>query len=357
MDGSTYDSLVMDEILEMSLTSVSISRPNPWVGAAVVVDGKVISLGGTKELGDRHAEVVALDSVVGRAQGSTMYVTLEPCAHFGRTPPCAERIVRDGVKETVIGTLDPDAKVSGKGVAYLMNAGVKVKVLSQSRPVVYGLRQYVKHRTIGEPWVVLKLATTLDGKVAAKDGSSKWITSPESRYDAHLLRSNSDVIVVGANTVRVDDPSLTARNSDGSEMRRQPKRIVLGTVPDGAKVVPAESYVGEFSELLERLGREEVLQVLVEGGPKVAYDLHVKNLVDEYVFYIAPTLGLGGAKDAFDGLGGASIDDFWRSSFETVDRLGRDLRVSMLSNRAKDLLDNHMNWSRRVAQELGAELV
>ncbi len=357
MVESKPDPAVFDAILELGQKSQSVSRPNPWVGAAVVSDHGVVSLGATEGPGERHAEVVALDLAGDRANGATMYVTLEPCAHFGKTPPCAERIAKEGVREVVVGTLDPDPKVSGKGVSYLINAGISVKVISDDYRVVHGLRQYVKQRSVGEPWVVLKLAITIDGKVAAKDGSSKWITGPKARHDVHKLRANSDVIVVGANTVRVDDPSLTARDVDGVALTRQPKRVVLGTIPADAKVLPAESYMGSFKDLLLRLGQEEALQVLVEGGPKVAYDLHARGLLDEYVFYIAPMLGLGGSRDAFDGGVALSIDGFWRSSFETVDRLDADLRVSLLSVGARDLLDNHISWSRRLAQELGAEIV
>ena len=357
MAQSIPDPVVLDAILELSFKSQGVARPNPWVGAAVVCDKEIVSLGATEGPGDRHAEVVALDLAQSRAKGSTMYVTLEPCAHFGKTPPCAERIAKEGVKEVVVGTLDPDPKVSGRGVSYLIDAGVSVKVISNNQGVIHGLRQYIKQRSVGEPWVVLKLAMTLDGKVAAKDGSSKWITGSEARRDVHNLRANSDVIVVGANTVRVDDPSLTARDAAGVAYSRQPKRVVLGAIPEGAKVLPAKSVTGSFKDLLLDLGQEDVIQVLVEGGPKVAYDLHSKGLVDEYVFYIAPMLGLSGSKDAFDGGAAVSIDEFWRSSFETVDRLDGDLRVSLLHGKAKDLLENHTSWSHSLAQELGVEIV
>ena len=174
--------------------------------------------------GGRHAEVVALDLAGEAAAGSTVYVTLEPCSHHGRTPPCAEALIAAGVARVVVGVEDPDRNVAGRGIDRLRQAGREVTVGVSSAAVRASLAAYLAHRRRGRPWVVLKLACTLDGRIAAPDGTSKWITGPEARADAHGLRAESDAILVGAGTVRADDPALTVRDADG----RDPLRVVLG---------------------------------------------------------------------------------------------------------------------------------
>jgi diaminohydroxyphosphoribosylaminopyrimidine deaminase/5-amino-6-(5-phosphoribosylamino)uracil reductase len=359
MTSKCYERDVFTEALRKSFTAVRSARPNPWVGAALAFGSEVVSVGATEGPGGRHAEIVAFDEALSNGvspKGATLYVTLEPCAHFGRTPPCTSRIVKEGVEEVVIGTLDPDPKVRGLGVQALLEAGVAVKVLKDSYEVIFGLRPYIKQRYQGRPWVVLKLAITLDGKVAARDGSSKWITGVEARRDAHLIRERSEAIVVGANTVRLDNPSLRARNAADEDLVFQPRRIVLGDIPDDAKVLPAESYKGDLEVLLRRLGTEEVMQVLFEGGPSVAYSLHAEGLVDEYVFYIAPALGLGGAIDAFSGGEGRTVADFWRSSYEMVKQLGDDIKVTLLADSSRKMLLDHLSFSLSTVEKLGGKL-
>src|SRR5579872_4105066 len=185
--------------------------PNPWVGALVVDDaGVVVAQGHTQAPGDAHAEVVALRRAGDLARGSTIVVTLEPCAHVGRTGPCAQAIFDAGVRRVVIGTEDPDPRVAGRGVALLRASGIEV----EEALVRDQLAPYLWHRTTGRPYVVAKVAATLDGAVAMADGTSKWITSEPARRDAHRLRAESQAIVVGAGTVRADDPALTARLDD-----------------------------------------------------------------------------------------------------------------------------------------------
>ncbi len=295
--------------------------PNPWVGSVVEPGG---FQGATSPPGGPHAEVVALKAAGDAARGATMYVTLEPCSHTGRTPPCVEWIVDAGIARVVVGIEDPDERVRGAGIRALRAAGVTVDVGVCAEEVGAQLAPYLKHRTTGRPWVVLKLAATLDGRTAAPDGSSKWITGAEARADAHRLRAESDAVIVGAGTVRADDPSLTVRHVEG----REPLRVVLGKAPEGAKVHPALELTGELDDVLEELGRRGVLQALVEGGATVAGEFHRAGLVDRYVLYLAPALfGGDDARPLFTGPGAPTIADVWRGRIVSVQRLGDDLRV------------------------------
>jgi diaminohydroxyphosphoribosylaminopyrimidine deaminase/5-amino-6-(5-phosphoribosylamino)uracil reductase len=288
-------------------------------------DGPAI-VAATEPPGGPHAEASALAAAGGAARGATVYVTLEPCAHHGRTPPCADALVSAGVRRVVIGIEDPDPIVSGRGIQKLREGGVDVVVGVCAAQVSDQLAPYVKHRTSGRPWVVLKLAATLDGRTAAADGTSQWITGPLARADAHRLRAESDAVLVGAGTVRADDPALTVRDAEG----RDPLRVVLGAIPDGARVAPALSLTGDLEAVLEELGRRGVLQVLVEGGPTVAAGFHRAGLVDRYVLYLAPALtGGDDGPGMFRGPAVATIGDLWRGRIVAVEQLGPDLRVEL----------------------------
>jgi diaminohydroxyphosphoribosylaminopyrimidine deaminase/5-amino-6-(5-phosphoribosylamino)uracil reductase len=304
------------------------TSPNPWVGCVVVpVDGEPFE-GATAPPGGPHAELTALRRAGDRAAGATLYTTLEPCAHHGRTPPCTDAIVAAGVRRVVVGVLDPDPLVAGGGVARLEAAGVTVTLGVGADAVTEQLGPYLKHRRTGRPWVVLKLASTLDGRTAAPDGSSRWITGEAARADVHRLRASSDAVLVGAGTVRADDPELTARTEPVAV--RQPLRVVLGRAPDDARVRPALELSGDLGDVLDDLGRRGVLQVLVEGGARVAHDFHAARLVDRYVLYLAPAL-MGGddGYPLLHGPGAGSIDELWRGRLVSVDRLGDDLRVEV----------------------------
>ncbi|HEY8080909.1 MAG TPA: bifunctional diaminohydroxyphosphoribosylaminopyrimidine deaminase/5-amino-6-(5-phosphoribosylamino)uracil reductase RibD [Acidimicrobiales bacterium] len=304
------------------------SRPNPWVGA-VVVDGRgvMIASGATEPPGERHAEVVALDAAGEAALGATLYVTLEPCAHTGRTPPCTDRIIAARVARVVVGLEDPDTRVSGSGLRALRDAGIVVDVGTRADEVRADLAPYLHHRSTGRPLVVLKWASTLDGRTAAPDGSSRWITSETARRDVHQLRADSDAVLVGAGTVRRDDPQLTVRFGG---FDRQPLRVVLGAAPPGARVHPCLEYSGDLGEMLDDLGSRGVLQLLVEGGAHVAHEFLAAGLVDRIVAYLAPAL-LGGDDGApvFAGTGVATIADALRGRFVSVAALGEDLRVEV----------------------------
>lgn len=305
------------------------TSPNPWVGAVVEPGG---ASGATQPPGGSHAEVVALRQARAAASGGTLYVTLEPCAHTGRTPPCVDAIVDSGVARVVVGVEDPDERVRGAGIRALRAAGIAVDVGVCAEEVRQQLAPYLKHRSTGRPWVVLKLAATLDGRIAAPDGSSRWITGPAARTDAHRLRAESDAVIVGAGTVRVDDPSLTVRDAPASVAERtgakDPLRVVLGLAPGGAKVHPALELGGDLGDILDELGRRGVVQALVEGGATVAGEFHRAGLVDRYVLYLAPAFfGGDDAVPLFTGPGAATMAEVWRGRIASVHQLGDDLRI------------------------------
>jgi diaminohydroxyphosphoribosylaminopyrimidine deaminase/5-amino-6-(5-phosphoribosylamino)uracil reductase len=305
------------------------TSPNPWVGAVVVPpDDRPAAEGATRPAGGPHAEAVALELAGASARGATVYVTLEPCSHHGRTPPCADALVAAGVRRVVVGVVDPDPHVSGRGIERLRQGGIDVEVGVGARDVQASLRPYLAQRQRGRPWVVLKLAATLDGRIAAPDGSSRWITGVEARLDVHRLRAESDAILVGAGTVRADNPALTVRDVPG----RDPLRIVLGQPPEHAQVHPAIVHDGELEPLLTDLAGRGIIQLLVEGGSHVAASFHRAGLVDQYVLYLAPAL-LGGddGLPLFSGPGAATMADAWRGRITEIRPVGPDLRIDLLA--------------------------
>ena len=318
------DQQSMREAVLVAASAQHICRPNPWVGAVLVAaDGRRFS-GFTQPVGQAHAEVQALRAAGEAARGATMYVTLEPCNHFGRTPPCTEAIITAGVARVVIGVQDPDQRVAGTGIARLRDAGVAVQVGVEAEAVNEQLAAYLHHRRTGRPLVMLKLAMTIDGYIAAKSGASSWITGELARRRVHELRAASDAIVVGAGTVRADDPQLTVRDAPGAS----PRRIVLGRAPVDARVHPCTEWTGSLTELLDTLGGEHVLQLMVEGGAKVAASFHQAGLIDRYVFHIAPAImGGGDAVPAFAGDTAATLADVWRGRTISTQQLGDDVEV------------------------------
>jgi diaminohydroxyphosphoribosylaminopyrimidine deaminase/5-amino-6-(5-phosphoribosylamino)uracil reductase len=321
----------MGRAMELAATVRSTTTPNPWVGAVVVTaDGAtIVGEGATAPPGGAHAEVTALRQAGEAARGATLYSTLEPCSHDGRTPPCIEAIIDAGVARVVVGVEDPDPQVAGRGLAALADAGIDVVLGVAADEVADQLAPYLKHRSTGQPWVVLKMAASLDARTAAPDGTSRWITGEEARRDVHRLRAHSDAVLVGAGTVRADDPALTVRLGDGEE-HPQPLRVVLGRAPEGARVHPALELSGDLGQVLDELGRRGVVQVLVEGGARVAHDFHIAGLVDRYVLYLAPVFfGGDDARPLFSGPGAGTIADVWKGRLVSVERLGDDLRVEV----------------------------
>ncbi len=322
------DLAAMRRALALAASVRARTSPNPWVGAVVVTpDGDCFD-GATAPPGGPHAEVVALAAAGERARGATLYTTLEPCSHHGRTPPCTGAVTAAGVTRVVVGVIDPDPQVSGRGVAALREHGIAVDVGVAGDEAAELLAPYLKHRATGRPWVVLKLAATLDGRLAAPDGTARWITGDEARADAHRLRALSDAVLVGAGTVRADDPELTVRVEPVPD--HQPLRVVLGRAPDGAKVHPTLEMAGEPGAVLDELGAKGVLQVLVEGGARVAHAFHGAGVVDRYVLYLAPALfGGDDGVPMFGGPGAPRVEDLWRGRIVSVAMLGADVRVEL----------------------------
>ncbi len=327
----------MASAIDAAWSSRTLAPPNPWVGAVLVSeDGSHTFSGSTRRPGSNHAEREVLDAAGELATGSTVYTTLEPCNHTGRTGPCTQALIDAGVRRVVIAVLDPDPLVAGAGQAALEAAGVDVVLGVGAAEVAAQLAPYLHHRRTGRPWVVLKLAATLDGRTAAADGTSQWITGDAARLDAHQVRAESDAILVGAGTVRLDDPSLTVRGvlaSDG-QPPREPLRVVLGRADPDAKIHPCREMSGDLDVVLDDLGTDQIVQLMIEGGAAVAGEFWRRGLVDHVVLYLAPAL-MGGDDGAplFRGAGAAGIADLSRGHIERIAQLGDDLRIDMRPDR------------------------
>lgn len=324
---------MMDLALEAARSCRLVTSPNPWVGC-VIDAGESQFMGATSPPGGNHAEINALEAAGSRAEGADLYTTLEPCDHQGRTGPCTEAIVAAGVDRVVVAVEDPDPAVSGRGIAALREAGIAVEVGVREVEAAELLAPYLKHRRTGLPWVVLKLAASLDGRIAAPDASSRWITGPEARADVHRLRAESDAVLVGAGTVRADDPALTVRAwqppSGVTPRASQPLRVVLGAAPPDARVHPALELAGPLDQVLCELGERGVIQLLVEGGAATAAAFHRTGLVDHYSVYLAPALfGGDDGRPMLAGPGAPTIDDLWRGEITEVTRLGPDIRIDL----------------------------
>ena len=321
-----------EELMAVALAEGEKARfhapPNPWVGALVVdARGVIVASGHTQVPGESHAEVEALRRAGERARGATMVVTLEPCDHQGRTGPCTSAIIESGIERVVVALRDPDVRVQGRGLERLRAAGVEVVEGVRSEEVRRQLAPYLWHRSTTRPYVVAKVASTLDGVVAMADGSSQWITSSEARRDAHVLRAKSQAIAVGAGTVRRDDPALTARLDD---VVLEPLRVVLGTAPAGAKIRPCLERSGDLSVILEELGAAGVVQLLVEGGASTLSAFFSNGLVNHVVWYLAPAFGGGRSTlPALVDLSTPTMESLRRGRITEVRSLGPDVRIDV----------------------------
>ncbi|WP_204456692.1 bifunctional diaminohydroxyphosphoribosylaminopyrimidine deaminase/5-amino-6-(5-phosphoribosylamino)uracil reductase RibD [Actinokineospora baliensis] len=311
------------------------TSPNPPVGCVVLdSSGVPIGEGATQPPGGPHAEVMALRAAGERARGGTAVVTLEPCAHHGRTPPCTDALIAAGVAKVVYAVSDPNPVASG-GATTLREAGVQTQAGLLADEVSRGpLRAWLHFVTHGRPHVTWKYAATLDGRVAAADGTSRWISSAESREEVHELRRRVDAIVVGTGTVMIDNPTLTARAADGTPEARQPLRVVVGhtDLPEGARVLDdsAETLLARThdpAEVLAELHARGVVDVLLEGGPTLAGAFVGAGLVDRVLVYLAPTL-LGGGPVALGASGVSTITEAHRLAVEEVTMSGPDVRIS-----------------------------
>jgi diaminohydroxyphosphoribosylaminopyrimidine deaminase/5-amino-6-(5-phosphoribosylamino)uracil reductase len=354
----------MRRALELARQAFGTTSPNPSVGCVIVRDGVIVGDGNTQPPGGPHAEVVALRAAGDAARGATAYVTLEPCSHHGRTPPCTDALIAAGVSKVVYAIEDPDTKVSGTGHAALKAAGIEVEAGDGAEASARVLEAYIKHRSTGLPFVVVKYAATLDGRIAASSGDSRWVSGPRTLAWAHATRPKLDAILVGSSTVVIDDPQLTAR-PDGVESERQPLRVVLdstGRIPTTAKVLGGTSKTlvvttgrssadwrsaieGTGAEvlvlkadddghvplraMLEELGRRGVLLLLVEGGGVIIGSFFDQRLVDKVTAVIAPMIvGAADAPAAVAGKGAAYMRDAVRLRDVEVERLGEDILVT-----------------------------
>ncbi|MCX6010736.1 MAG: bifunctional diaminohydroxyphosphoribosylaminopyrimidine deaminase/5-amino-6-(5-phosphoribosylamino)uracil reductase RibD [Chloroflexi bacterium] len=356
----------MEQALSLAKLALGQASPNPAVGAVVVKGGEVVGQGYTQPPGSHHAEVIALKQAGRDAVGGVMYVTLEPCAHQGRTPPCTGAIISAGVSEVHMAMLDSNPIVSGRGQAELKKAGIKTALGEHEEEAKEVNEAYIKFITTGLPFVTVKFAVSLDGKIATKKGDSRWISGPESRKYVHCLRYTSDAIMAGVNTLLADNPHLTTRCSGGKGgvARKQPLRVIVdgkGRTPldsrvfsepgktllalgrkvrpeereafakAGAEVLesPTASGAVDLERLLKALAEREITSVMVEGGGILLGSLFDRGLVDKVIAFIAPIIiGGAGAKTAVAGDGVSEVAESFRLERVKVGRLGDDLMVS-----------------------------
>ena len=356
----------MECALSLAGLALGYTSPNPAVGAVVVRDGVVVGLGHTQPPGSVHGEIMALRQAGPRAKGATMYVTLEPCCHHGRTPPCTQAIIDAGIAEVHMALIDPNPLVSGKGLKMLEKAEIKTFVGQCEEGVQEINEGYIKFITTGMPFVIAKFAMSLDGKIATQNGDSKWISGEESRKFVYYLRHIVDAVMVGANTVVADDPQLSARgcSGKGGKTKLQPLRVIVdgkGRTPlsarifeepgktlvavakplnakaaegfrkTGAEIVelPAEKDVIDLGELLRLLGKREVTSVLVEGGSGLFGSLFDRGLVDKVLAFISPIIiGGDGAKSAVGGNGVNTVVEALRLNRVKIIEFGDDILIS-----------------------------
>lgn len=360
MSDESYIKLAL-EIAKKGRGKVS---PNPLVGAILVKDEKIIGAGFHEYYGGSHAEINAINNARLPVEGSTLYVNLEPCSHYGKTPPCTDAIIENKISRVVIGTLDMNPLVSGNGIKKLMAAGIDVKVGVLENECVALNKFFFKHITQGLPYVTLKMAQTLDGKIADLSGSSKWISSLQSRRFVHALRSRYDAVLVGASTVKMDDPSLTVRFVEG----RNPKRVILDSNlrlniklqifnnnADGNLIIVTKRksaakkkklemlrsrgveviFVKEnkdgtlnLKDALQKLSSHSIASILVEGGRKIYTSFIKTNLFDDMLFFICPKL-LGPGIPVVDNFGINSIRKALKLKIKSIEKIGDDLLMEV----------------------------
>lgn len=337
------------------------TSPNPMVGAVLVRGGKIVGAGYHRVAGGDHAEIVALKRAGAKANGATLYITLEPCSHHGRTPPCAEALIRAGIKEVVAGMSDPNPRVAGRGFKKLRRAGIAVRIGLLAAECRTLLEAFTKFITKRMPFVTLKLAATLDGKIATASGDSHWISGAQSRALVHRWRNEMDAVLVGAATVRADDPQLTCRIPGG----RNPYRVVLDgrlRIPltaqlfkqkDAAKTIiattagasaarvraieglgalvwrlPARDHRVAWQPLLKKLAAQGIVSMLIEGGAAVAASALKHKIVDKVEFFYAPRIIGGDGRVMIDSLAIGKMARAFQLKNLSVRKLGNDLLVS-----------------------------
>jgi diaminohydroxyphosphoribosylaminopyrimidine deaminase / 5-amino-6-(5-phosphoribosylamino)uracil reductase len=354
--------------LALSLANLAQGQvsPNPAVGAVLVKNDSVIGQGYTQPPGSDHAEIVALKQAGDEARGSILYVTLEPCCHFGRTPPCTQAIINAGVKEVHFSMIDPNPLVSGKGQAELEAAGIKTYPGECSDQAARMNEAYIKHISTRLPFVTVKFACSLDGKIATRTGDSKWITGETARKQVQHIRYISDAVMTGANTIIIDDPRLTVRLAvTGGITHKQPLRIIvdgLGRTPVNARIFkePGKTLIAlgesvdsahkkslaamgadilelpsstegvmDLKNLFKLLGERNITSVLVEAGGILTGSLFDSRLVDKVVAFLAPmVIGGAEARPAIAGLGILNLKDAFKLKDVQIERVGDDIMIS-----------------------------
>jgi diaminohydroxyphosphoribosylaminopyrimidine deaminase/5-amino-6-(5-phosphoribosylamino)uracil reductase len=326
---------------ELGTGVLGTTSPNPPVGAVILAaDGTPVGEGATAPPGGPHAEVIALAQAGERARGGTAVVTLEPCAHTGRTGPCADALIAAGVARVVVAVPEP-TEFAGGGADRLRAAGVEVVLgVEQDEAEEGALAGWLTGAREHRPFVVWKVATTLDGRVAAADGTSRWITGEQARAAVHRLRATCDAVVVGSGTALIDDPQLTVRDAAGQAVGRQPLRVVVdrrGRLPETARVLDgaAPTYVSRAdtpAELLAELYDRDVRRVLLEGGPTLAAAFLRAGLVDEAIVHLAPTL-LGAGPSLVGDLGISTMADALSLRIADLIPMGGDVQIRLLPTR------------------------
>ena len=359
------DEKFMRAALRLAKRGLGRTSPNPAVGAAIVRDGQIVARGYHKRAGEDHAEIVALKGIGGEARmGDTLYVTLEPCNHSGKTPPCTAAIRRSGLRRVVVGMADPNPNVTGGGCAYLERAGIEVKLGVLEAECRRLNEAFIKYVTSGRPFVLAKLALTLDGWIATSTGHSRWISNEQSRRFVHRLRDKTDGVMVGVGTVTTDDPMLTTRI--GRTKGRDPVRIILDThlrIPVKAQVLRLESNAEtlvvtgtevsperferitdlgvslvqaptkqgriDLLALMHMLGKMQLTSIMVEGGSTLIGSLIRDRLIDKFYIFMAPKI-LGGSDGIAmaSGAGPLRMDESLRLRNIAVRRMGEDVLIS-----------------------------
>ncbi len=370
----------MQRALSLGWRALGTTSPNPAVGCVIARGDEVVGEGWTHPPGQQHAEAAALRQAGALAQSATLYTTLEPCNHYGRTPPCSEAIIAAGVGRVHIAARDPNPNVAGGGIARLNAAGIDTHIGERAGEAHKLIEAFAKHSATRLPFITAKFAMSLDGKIAARSGDSKWISGAESRGFAHLLRAQSDAIMVGINTALADDPMLTARDAEGNANQRQPLRVVLDSharMPHAARMLRAPgdtlwvtagdgstgsprtedmpasvetlSMPGadgrvDMRALMSALGERDITSVLMEGGGAVLGTLFDLRMVDKVVAFVAPVI-IGGS-DAISPVGGrgiASMEDALRLRDVEARRFGADMAIIGYTGEYGGSSDVHRN--------------
>jgi len=350
----------MDLALRLALKGKGKTSPNPMVGALVVKNGRIVGRGYHEKVGLPHAEVIALDDAGVKAKGATLYVTLEPCTHFGRTPPCVDKIIKSGIKKVIVGMVDPNPLNNGKGIHILKAQKIRVEAGFLENKLRKLNEAFIKYITRKIPFVTVKVGESLDGKIATRTGDSKWITSDRSRAYAHRLRSNYDAIIVGVNTILRDNPKLDAWFSrkqlvkivvdsqlsihEEANIFSRRSSVIIVTLPvksgqetenrkilaQKARILEVKERAGQINlkDMMKRLVQLGITNILVEGGGTLIGGLFDEGLVDKVLFFISPKI-IGGKEAISSVMGGgiARIDKAVKLKEVKLKRIGEDFLI------------------------------